>query len=349
MAFDPTYSSDLIWVGEDMDVCLTDELNDVKSDIEGLQISKADINHVHTQYAPLEHTHSEYSTISDMSQVQSQVANKVDKVDGKSLSSNDYTNVEKNKLSGIESGAQKNTITGIKGDVETIYRTGEVNITPANIGAALSSHTHNYAGSASAGGAATSATKLATARTIQTNLASTSSASFNGTANITPGVTGTLSVANGGTGATTASAARTKLGVTNYGAACSAKGSASSLDLSAMEITNVTLNTWNSRTDTAFTFSGGGIKCPYAGTVLISGSVYIRSGTVIQLGGCYVYKGNAEIASQYVAMGSGSVSSGVKIINVAAGDVIYLKARYDVTTTCVPNNCGTMLNIMYIK
>ena len=116
-----------------------------------------------------------------------------------------------------------------------------------------------------------------------------------------------------------------------------------------MEITNVTLNTWNSRTDTAFTFSGGGIKCPYAGTVLISGSVYIRSGTVIQLGGCYVYKGNAEIASQYVAMGSGSVSSGVKIINVAAGDVIYLKARYDVTTTCVPNNCSTMLNIMYIK
>lgn len=77
MAFDPTYSSDLIWVGEDMDVCLTDELNDVKSDIEGLQIGKADINHVHTQYAPLEHAHSEYSTISDMSQVQSQVANKV--------------------------------------------------------------------------------------------------------------------------------------------------------------------------------------------------------------------------------------------------------------------------------
>lgn len=37
-----------------------------------------------------------------------------------------------------------------------------VNITPANIGAASSSHSHNYAGSSSAGGAATSANKLNT-------------------------------------------------------------------------------------------------------------------------------------------------------------------------------------------
>ena len=81
MAFDPTYSSDQIWVGEDMDVCLTDELNDVKSDVENLHTNKADVNHVHTQYAALEHTHPEYAAASDMSQVQSQVANKVDKVD----------------------------------------------------------------------------------------------------------------------------------------------------------------------------------------------------------------------------------------------------------------------------
>lgn len=61
-------------------------------------------------------------------------------------------------------------------------------------------------------GNAATATKLATARTIQTNLASTSAASFDGSANITPGVTGTLPIANGGTGATTASAARDNLG-----------------------------------------------------------------------------------------------------------------------------------------
>lgn len=56
-------------------------------------------------------------------------------------------------------------------------------------------------------GNAGSATKLATARTIQTNLESTSSASFDGTANITPGITGTLPISNGGTGQTTAKAA----------------------------------------------------------------------------------------------------------------------------------------------
>ena len=52
--------------------------------------------------------------------VLSKLGNKVDKVDGKGLSTNDYTTEEKNKLAGIESGAQVNqnaigTITA-KGD-----------------------------------------------------------------------------------------------------------------------------------------------------------------------------------------------------------------------------------------
>lgn len=61
---------------------------------------------------------------------------------------------------------------------------------------------------ASLDGNASSATKLATARTIRTNLASTSEASFDGTANITPGVTGTLPTGNGGTGVTSHTANR---------------------------------------------------------------------------------------------------------------------------------------------
>lgn len=35
-------------------------------------------------------------------------------------------------------------VTGVKGNAETAYRTGNVNLTPANIGAAAVSHTHNY-------------------------------------------------------------------------------------------------------------------------------------------------------------------------------------------------------------
>ena len=42
----------------------------------------------------------------------------------------------------------------------------EINVTPSGIGAAASSHTHSYAGSSSAGGAANSAVKLQTPRTI---------------------------------------------------------------------------------------------------------------------------------------------------------------------------------------
>ena len=41
---------------------------------------------------------------------------------------------DKAKLDGIESGAQKNTVLGVKGSSESAYRTGNVNITKANIG-----------------------------------------------------------------------------------------------------------------------------------------------------------------------------------------------------------------------
>lgn len=71
-------------------------------------------------------------------------------------------------------------------------------------GKAPANHTHNYAGASSPGGPATSANRLATARTVQTDLGSESAVSFDGSANITPGVKGTLPIAHGGTGATTA-------------------------------------------------------------------------------------------------------------------------------------------------
>lgn len=48
------------------------------------------------------------STINFDSDPQTQIDTKVDKVNGKQLSTNDYTNADKNKLAGIETGAQVN-------------------------------------------------------------------------------------------------------------------------------------------------------------------------------------------------------------------------------------------------
>lgn len=44
------------------------------------------------------------------------------------------SSTDKTKLNGIENGAQKNTVLGVKGGSESAYRTGNINITKANIG-----------------------------------------------------------------------------------------------------------------------------------------------------------------------------------------------------------------------
>ena len=138
-------------------------------------------------------------------------------LDGKAPSSHTHTASEVTGLAAVATSGKYSDLSG-KPTVDSALSSTSTNaiqnkvVNTALAGKAPSSHTHNYAGSTSAGGAANTATKLATARTIRTNLASTSTASFDGSANITPGVTGILPVANGGTGATTAAAARTNLG-----------------------------------------------------------------------------------------------------------------------------------------
>lgn len=52
----------------------------------------------------------------------------------KVLSDNNFTTAEKNKLDAIEAGAEVNTITGIKGDAEIDYHTGNVSIGADDIG-----------------------------------------------------------------------------------------------------------------------------------------------------------------------------------------------------------------------
>ena len=79
------------------------------------------------------------------------------------------------KLNGIESGAQKNTVTGIKGSSESSYRTGNVNITPANLGITVINNTLDSNKSVKYSVTAGSAT---TASTCTGNSATATSANY---------------------------------------------------------------------------------------------------------------------------------------------------------------------------
>lgn len=61
-------------------------------------------------------------------EVDAKLATKVDKVTGKSLSTNDFTDAEKTKLAGIESGAQVNTVTSVAS------KTGAVTLSKSDVG-----------------------------------------------------------------------------------------------------------------------------------------------------------------------------------------------------------------------
>ena len=83
------------------------------------------------------------------------------------------------KLQVIEEGAQKNTVTGVKGSEELDYRTGQISISKENIGLG------NVDNTADSEKNVLSATKLATARNINLAGGATGSGSFDGTNDVT--------------------------------------------------------------------------------------------------------------------------------------------------------------------
>lgn len=125
---------------------------------------------------------------------------KVDKVEGKGLSTNDYTTAEKDKLAGIATGATNvvvdealnaystnavanSAVAGALDDLSS--RVGETSVGDQIAAyAAPKSHEHNYAGAATPGGAAISAAKLSSARQITLSGAVSGTASFDGSKNV---------------------------------------------------------------------------------------------------------------------------------------------------------------------
>ena len=73
--------------------------------------------------------------------VANQIGTKVDKVNGKGLSTNDYTTAEKNKLSGIATGANKTTVDSALSSTSTNPIQNKA-VNTALSGKANSSHTH---------------------------------------------------------------------------------------------------------------------------------------------------------------------------------------------------------------
>lgn len=144
------------------------------------------------------HTHSQYYG-SNVSRTKNTVLAAPNGADGKavfrSLVAADIPTLTKSKISDFPTSLKNPnalTITLNGGATEgtnkftydgSVAKT--INITPSGIGAATFGHTHNYAGSSSAGGSANSAIKLATARKISLKGLSQGSANFDGSGDIT--------------------------------------------------------------------------------------------------------------------------------------------------------------------
>lgn len=162
-------------------------------------------------YAAASHTHT-VSQISDLTATAAEL-NKLDGVTATTTELNYVDGVTSNIQSQLDSKAASGhthsnyastvSTTGSGNAITAISQSGNTITATKGSTFSLSNHTHNYAGSSSAGGSATSAVKLATARNITLSGDVAGTASFNGEADasISTTVSSMHGVTTAGTGA----------------------------------------------------------------------------------------------------------------------------------------------------
>ena len=115
-------------------------------------MSSEDKEHLDTLAALLENQKSTIDTITEVlkafenapegTNIANALAGKVDKVDGKGLSTNDFTTAEKEKLAGIESGANAYVLPAAGTSLGGVKTGGDITITDGVINVNDDSHNH---------------------------------------------------------------------------------------------------------------------------------------------------------------------------------------------------------------
>lgn len=150
-------------------------------------------------------------------QITNAVANKVDKVSGKGLSTNDYTTAEKNKLSGIDTGANKTIVDNVLSTTSTnpvqnkVVNTAISNLNTLVGDKSVSSQISTAIASKADTGHTHTKSEVGLSNVDNTADAD-KSVKYATSAGSAASVTGVVNIKHGGTGATSASDALYKLG-----------------------------------------------------------------------------------------------------------------------------------------
>lgn len=158
-----------------------------------------------------------------------------------------------------------------------------------------------------------------------------------------------LSIEEGGTGANTKMGAKQ-----NFLIGATAVPSFSTKDLADGAVTLIPLANFDVKTDSKFQIGrNGGIVMPYSGTVLVSGGLYIVTTTGSAPAGVFIQiirdGATISVCSNY-SVARGGLTSGTKLINVEAGDILCIYGRgYGSTATVYATTVkDSFLSVFYV-